>query len=157
MSGKLIVKNKNGTKSVLSFLITAVVVLAVMIPMARMLLTRAQTGLLTQIGIAILVPVLIVVLRPEMDKLLSGGKQISNTLPWVIQNGTLMLGDTEIPLKTIKMVYCWQKGSAWTINIETTGKNQLLRSVSGPDEEESIQRLYELVDALGYRSQWKEV
>ena len=157
MSGELIVKNKNGSKSALSFLVTAVVVLAVMLPMARVLLTRMETGLLTQIGIAILIPVLIVVLRPEMDKLFSGGKQVADTLPWSISGGTLMLGEKAIPLKSIKMVYCWQKGSAWTINIETTGRNQLLRSVSGPDEEESVQRLYELVDALGYRSQWKEV
>ena len=157
MSGELIVKNKNGSKSALSFLITAVVVLAVMLPMARMLLTRMETGLMTQIGIAVLVPVLIVVVRPEMEKLISGGKQqTARTLPWAITKGTLLLGETEIPLKSIKMVYCWQKGSAWTINIETTGKNQLLRSVDGPEEEESVQRLYELVDALGYRSQWKE-
>lgn len=157
MSGELIVKSKNGTKSVLSFLITAVVVLAVMIPMARMLRNQMENGTMTQIGFAILIPVLIVILRPEMDKLLSGSKQSAGTLPWNIAGGALTLGDTVIPLKTIKMVYCWQKGSAWTINIETTGKNQLLRSVDGPDEEESIQRLYELVDALGYRSQWKEV
>ena len=157
MSGELIVKNKNGSKRALSFLVTAAVVLAVMLPMARMLRDQIEKGTLTQIGFAILIPVLIVVVRPEMEKLFSGGKQVTETLPWSISGGTLMLGETEIPLKTIKMVYCWQKGSAWTINIETTGKNQVLRSVDGPDEEESVQRLYELVDALGYRSQWKEV
>ena len=157
MSGELIVKNKNRSKSALSFLVTAVVVLAVMLPLARMLRTQLEKGTMTQIGFAILIPVLIVVVRPEMDKLFSGGKQVTEILPWSISSGSLMLGDTEIPLKTIKMVYCWQKGNAWTVNIETTGKNQLLRSVGGPDEEESVQRLYELVDALGYRSQWKEV
>ena len=157
MSGELIVKNKNRLKSALSFLVTAVVVLAVMLPLARMLRTQLEKGTMTQIGFAILIPVLIVVVRPEMDKLFSGGKQVTEILPWSISSGSLMLGETEIPLKTIKMVYCWQKGNAWTVNIETTGKNQLLRSVSGPDEEESVQRLYELVDALGYRSQWKEV
>ena len=157
MSGELIVKNKGGAKGALSFLVTAALVLVVMLPLARMMLTRMATGMLTQIGIAILVPVLIVVLRPEMEKLLPGGKQTTELLPWVIRGGVLTLGETEIPLKTIKMVYCWQKGNAWTINIETTGKNQLLRSVGGADEEESVQRLYDLVDALGYRSQWKEV
>ena len=156
MSGELIVKNKSGSKSALSFLITAVVVLAVMLPMARMMKNLLEKGTMTQIGFAILVPVLIVVLRPEMEKLLTGGKQTVTTLPWSIAGGALTLGETVIPLKTIKMVYCWQKGSAWTINIETTGRNQLLRSVSGPDEEESVQRLYDLVDALGYRGQWKE-
>lgn len=157
MSGELIVKNKKGGKGFLSFLITAAVVLAVMIPLARMLRVQLEKGTMTQIGFAILVPVLIVVLRPEMEKLLSGGKEPNMTLPWCIANGVFMLGETQIPLKAIKMVYCWQRGSAWTINIETTGRNQLLRSVDGPDKEESVQRLYELVDALGYRSQWKEV
>ena len=157
MSGELIVKNKKGGKGFLSFLITAAVVLAVMIPLARMLRVQLEKGTMTQIGFAILVPVLIVVLRPEMEKLLSGGKESNMALPWCIANGVFMLGGTRIPLKTIKMVYCWQRGSAWTINIETTGRNQLLRSVDGPDKEESVQRLYELVDALGYRSQWKEV
>ena len=157
MSGELIVKNKSGSKGALSFLVTAALVLVVMIPMARMMKNLLEKGTMTQIGFAILIPVLIVVLRPEMDKLISGGKQPAETLPWAIRNGTLTLGDKEIPLKTIKMVYCWQKGSTWTINIETTGRNQLLRSVDGPDEEESVQRLYDLVDALGYRSQWKEV
>ena len=158
MSGEVIVKNKSGSKGTLSFLVTAAVVLAVMLPMARVLLTRIQTGLLTQIGIAVLVPVLIVVLRPEMDKLISGGKQEPvQTIPWSIQNRILTLGETEIPMKTIKMVYCWQKNGRWTINIETTGKNQLLHSAEGAEAEDSIQSLYDLVDALGYRSQWKEV
>lgn len=156
MSGELLVKNQKGGKSALSFLITAAVVLAVMLPLARVLLGSEKTGLLTQVGFAILVPVLIVLLRPQMDRLLSGGTASAGTLPWRIADGALTLGETVIPLKTIKMVYCWQKGSAWTVNIETTGKNQLLRSVDGDDEEESVQRLYELVDALGYRSQWKE-
>lgn len=156
MSGELLVKNQKGGKSALSFLITAAVVLAVTLPVARMLLGSGKTGLLTQVGFAILVPVLIVLLRPQMDRLLSGGGTSAGTLPWHIANGALTLGETVIPLKTIKMVYCWQKGSAWTVNIETTGKNQLLCSVDGDNEEESVQRLYELVDALGYRSQWKE-
>lgn len=154
MSGELLVKNQRGGKSALSFLVTAAVVLAVTLPLARMLLGSGKTGTLTQVGVAILVPVLIVLLRPQMDRLFSGGRAPTGTLPWRIADGTLTLGETVIPLKAIKMVYCWQKGDAWTVNIETTGKNQLLRSVDGDDE--SVQRLYELVDALGYRSQWKE-
>ena len=159
MSGELIVKSKSGFRGGISFLLTAVVVLAVMLPLARMMKNLLEQGMMTQIGFAILVPVLIVVLRPELEKLLPGGGQKGTTevLPWVIRGGILMLGETEIPLKTIKKVYCWQKGNAWTVNIETTGRNQLFHSVSGPEEEESVQRLYELVDALGYRSQWKEV
>ena len=66
----------------------------------------------------------------------------------------LTLGETEIPQKTIKMVYCWEKDGDWTVNIETTGKNQLLRSVEG--DARSVRQLYALVDALGFRSQWRE-
>ena len=149
MSGELIVKNNDSKKNLLAFLITAVVVLAVMLPLARMLLT--------QIAIAILVPVLIVVLQPEMMKLLSGGRKVTSTIPWSVQNRVLMLGDAEIPMKSIKKVHCWQKNGTWTINIETTGKNQVFHSADGADAEDSIQSLYDLVDALGYRSQWREV
>ena len=66
----------------------------------------------------------------------------------------LTLGETEIPQKTIKMVYSWEKDGDWTVNIETTGKNQLLRSVEG--DARSVRQLYALVDALGFRSQWRE-
>jgi hypothetical protein len=134
------------------------VVLAVMLPMARVMKDLLEKGTMTQIGFAILIPVLIVVLQPEMKKLISGGKKPSSAvIPWSIRNRVLTLGDVEIPQKSIKMVHCWQKNGAWTINIETTGKNRLLKSADGADAEDSIQSLYDLVDALGYRSQWKEV
>ena len=158
MSGELIVKNKGGSKSVLSFLVTAALVLVVMLPMGHVMKGLLEKGTMTHIGFAILIPVLIVLLRPEMEKLLSGGrKEPVRTIPWSIQNRILTLGETEIPMKTIKMVYCWQKNGSWTINIETTGKNQLLHSAEGAEAEDSIQSLYDLVDALGYRSQWKEL
>ena len=91
-----------------TFFLTAVVVLAVMLPLARMLRTQLEKGTMTQIGFAILIPVLIVVVRPEMEKLFFGGKQVTEILPWSISSGSLIMGETEIPLKTIKMVYCWQ-------------------------------------------------
>jgi hypothetical protein len=93
-----------------------------------------------------------------MKKLISGGKKPSSAvIPWSIRNRVLTLGDIEIPQKSIKMVHCWQKNGAWTVNIETTGKNRLLKSADGAEAEDSIQSLYDLVEALGYRSQWKEV
>ena len=119
-----------------------------------MLYTRLQAGLMSQIGIAILVPVLIWLLYPQMMKLLPGGKGACETLRWTIRDGVLKLGETEIPQKSIKMVYCWEKDGSWTVNIETTGKNQLLRSVEG--DARSVRQLYALVDALGYRGQWRE-
>lgn len=158
MSGELIVKGGGGKKTALSLILTAALVILVMMPMARVLQTNLQTGMLTQIGIAILVPILIWLLYPQMAKLLPGGKDGGKqTLRWSIQNQTLTLGDTEIPLSEIKMVYCWKKNDGWTVNIETTGKNVLLRSLDeGAEAERSAQRLYDLVEALGYRAQWKE-
>lgn len=158
MSGEVTIKSSSGWQSrLLALIITAAVTLAVMIPIMRTLETRAQTGMMTQIGIAILVPVLIWLLYPQMMKLLPGSAKKNQTLPWSIQNGTLTLGGAVIPQNTIKMVHCWQKEDAWTINIETTGKNYLLRSVEGEQAARSVRQLYALVDALGYRSQWREV
>lgn len=154
MSGELTIKRSGGWRKAAALGITAAVIILVMLPMARMLSTRLQTGLMTQIGIAILVPVLIWLLYPQMMKLLPGAKSASETMRWTIQSGVLTLGDAVVPQKSIKMVYCWEKDGSWTVNIETTGKNQLLRSVEG--DARSMRQLYALVDALGYRSQWRE-
>ena len=154
MSGELTIKRSGGWRKAAVLGITAAVILLIMLPMARMLSTRLQAGLMSQIGIAILVPVLIWLLYPQMMKLLPGGKEACETLRWTIQDGVLNLGETEIPQKSIKMVYCWEKDGSWTVNIETTGKNQLLRSVEG--DARSVRQLYALVDALGYRGQWRE-
>ena len=61
-------------------------------------------------------------------------------------------------------MYCWPNrdalghtGAGWTINIETTGKNQVLRSLTeGEDLERSVGQLRALVEALGYGSRWEE-
>ena len=154
MSGELTIKRSGGWRKAAALGITAAVIILVMLPMARMLSTRLRSGLMTQIGIAILVPVLIWLLYPQMMKLLPGAKSASETMRWTIQSGVLTLGDAVVPQKSIKMVYCWEKDGNWTVNIETTGKNQLLRSVEG--DARSVRQLYALVDALGYRSQWRE-
>ena len=155
MSGELTIKRSGGWRKAEALGITAVLILLIMLPMARVLSTRLQTGLMTQFGIAILVPVLIWLLYPQMMKLLPGDKGNSETLRWTIRDGVLILGETAIPQKSIKMVYCWEKDGDWTVNIETTGKNQLLRSVEG--DARSVRQLYALVDALGFRSQWREI
>lgn len=161
MSGELTIKNDSGlAKRLLGLVITAAVVLAVTVPLLRSLAVRSangEPGLMTQVAMAILVPVLIWLLHPQMMNLLPGGKQKNATLRWTIQNSVLTLGDREIPLSSIKMVHCWQKGDSWTVNIETTGRNQLLRSAEGEEAARSVRQLYALVDALGYRSQWREV
>ena len=43
------------------------------------------------------------------------------------------------------------------MNIETTGKNQLLRSLTeGEEVDHSVRQLRALVVALGYGAQWQE-
>lgn len=159
MAGELTLKSGWGKKNFLALVITAAVTLAVALPVLRMLASRAengQLGLMTQVGVAIVVPIVIWLLYPQMRTLLGG--EARQTLHWSLWDGVLTLGDAVIPQNTIKMVYCWKKNDSWTINIETTGKNYLLRALDeGTEKDRSIQRLYDLVDALGYRSQWKEV
>ena len=69
----------------------------------------------------------------------------------------LVAGDTFRAAAADQLEIWAGRSGAWTINIETTGKNRLLKSADGADAEDSIQSLYDLVEALGYRSQWKEV
>lgn len=153
MSGELILKKRDSwQKRLLALLVTAVVTLAVVWPMVRVMARRTEGGPLSQFGLAIVVPLIYYL----MLQLLTG-KGSSEVVPWHIEGGLLMLGDTSIPLESIKMVHCWKQDQKWTVNIETTGKNQLLRACTeGEEKERSVQRLYELVDALGYRAQWKE-
>ena len=62
------------------------------------------------------------------------------------------------------MVHCWpnrdalgHQGAGWTVNIETTGKTELLRSRTGEKEaKQSARQLRALVVALGYGSAWAE-
>ena len=58
MSGELTIKRSGGWRKAAALGITAAVILLIMLPMARMLSTRLRSGLMTQIGIAVLVPVL---------------------------------------------------------------------------------------------------
>ncbi len=154
MSGEVTVKRKGGWQKAAALGITAGLILLVTLPIARTLLRQLETGLMTQLGIALLVPVLIWLLYPQMLKLMPGGKDAGAVLRWTIAGGVLTLGERQIPLTSVKMVYCWEKNGDWTVNIETDGKNELLRSVEG--DARSVRQLYALVDALGYRGQWHE-
>ena len=77
---------------------------------------------------------------------------------------TLVLGEVSIPRESIKMVHCWPNRDSlgfstpgWTVNIETDGKNQVLRTLTeGSPAETSAALLRELVVALGYGRNWPE-
>ena len=83
---------------------------------------------------------------------------------WTVTEDTLILDGKTIPRGSIRNVHCWPNRDAlgnvlggWTVNIETTGKNHLLRSLKeGPDMERSVNSLHALVEAMGYGRNWKE-
>lgn len=82
-------------------------------------------------------------------------------LPWRVESGTLTLGEASIPLESIRKVHCWpgrnalgQSTGNMVVNIETTGKNRVLRTLSGARAEESAASLEQLVRALGYGDAW---
>ena len=87
---------------------------------------------------------------------LSHGGQ-SRRIAWELTDAALILDGETIPRETIKGVYCWPARDAfghsrngWTVNIETTGRNTLLRSLtSGDGAEASARELETLVRALG--------
>ena len=85
----------------------------------------------------------------------------TGTLPWRVEDETLTLGEVSIPLESIRKVHCWpgrnilgQSTGNVVVNIETTGKNQVLRSLDGERARESEAALEELVRALGYGAAW---
>ena len=100
-------------------------------------------------------------LYPAISALLPGGQQ---SVSWSVTATELRLGGQTVDRDTIKMVHCWpgrdalgNRRSGYTVNIETAGKNFLLRSAAeGQDAEKSAAQLRALVSALGYGRQWPE-
>ena len=59
-------------------------------------------------------------------------------------------------IRNIRAVYEGIRGGGWVVNIETTGKNRVFRSLAeGEDADRSARSLEELVCALGYQHQWE--
>lgn len=120
-------------------------------------------GMKMTICAAVLVYVLFRVLYPVFARLFIREER-DQAGTWRVTPDTLYLNDLAIPRSNIKMVYCWPNRNAlghssagWTVNIETTGKNQLLRSLtSGEEADRSVRQLRALVVALGYGAQWRE-
>ena len=117
------------------------------------------TGLARGIVAALGAYVIFRLLYPMTAGMFPGGREETT---WMVTADKLVLGQTEIPLDTIKMVHCWPNrdalghaGAGWTVNIETTGKNHLLRSLTeGEGLDQSVRQLRALVVALGYGGQW---
>lgn len=126
-------------------------------------LSPLEEGLARAALAAVLAYVIFRVFYPVIAGALGRG-QTGRTVTWRLDGETLDLGELKIPRASIKMVHCWpnrdalgHQGGGWTVNIETTGKNQVLRTLTeGEDLERSVTGLRALVAALGYDSQWQE-
>lgn len=159
MSGELILENKSWARTALALAGTCVPAVGLTV----LLLSYVPLeGLPLLVCAALLVYVLFRVFYPAVSRLLPRGQEQPRT--WTVTPDTLLLGETAVPRDTIKMVHCWPNrdalghaGAGWVVNIETTGKNHLLRSLSeGEAADRSVRQLRALVIALGYGAQWRE-
>ena len=135
------------------------------VPLA--LSTGAGSNSRSEMGIAVVFGVLVLVLwwalYPVLSRAFSKGKD-SGRVRWTLTEEQLTIGDDVICLDTVKTVHCWTNRSALgtadgglTVNIETSGKNRVLRSLrAGEEAAESERLLRELVTALGYGARLPE-
>lgn len=163
MSGKLTLENGGGWKrTVPVLLLTMAAALALTWLAAACVLSRLSLDGMSFTIVAVLIAyVLFRAFYPLFSRLVPG-EEVLRTVSWTLTEEALTIGGDVIPRNTIRQVHCWPNRDAlgnrfagWTVNIETTGKNRLLRSVT--DEklaESSAQHLRELVAALGYGSRW---
>lgn len=173
MSGNILVSAGSGRRTllrlVLSLAATAVVAYLLW-PVALPFLERVHmeplwgienmTKIARSAVVAVGVYVVFSLLSYCFERLLPDNGE-TGTLPWRVEDETLTLGEVSIPLESIRKVHCWpgrnilgQSTGNVVVNIETTGKNQVLRSLDGERARESEAALEELVRALGYGAAW---
>jgi len=159
MSGELLLQN-GGKRTLPTLVLTCL--LAGGISVVWMRYIRLE-GIARGALIALVVYILFRVLYPVCAKVFTP-KDSGAPGTWTVTPDTLYLNETAIPRSTIKMVHCWPNrdalghtGAGWTINIETTGKNHVLRTLTeGEDLDRSVRQLRAMVVALGYGAQWQE-
>ena len=157
MTGELILENSGWKRRLPAMAATAVAEAAVVWPAVALMLRRGVHGLMLQISTAVLALVLWWVLYPAVSRLFFREGE-HGRVRWTLTGDSLTIGEDVIPLGTVKAVHCWANRSALgtadgglTVNIETSGKNRVLRSLrSGQEAETSDRLLRELVEAMGY-------
>ncbi len=164
MSGKITVQSGSGVgRTALLVLLSAGASLALCLLAGPVLLDAlGLEGGLRGAALAVAAYVIFRTLYGALGKAAPGGG--IRTAAWSIDGGVLTLDGGAVPLGDIRAVYCWPNRDAlghvlagWTVNIETVGKNRVLRSVTeGPAAELSVRQLRALVDALGYGDRWQE-
>lgn len=158
MSGELTLEKTNWMGTLFAVLVSVLIAggLTVLI-MSRLHVTGIGQAVTAGLGAYVIFRLL----YPMTAGMFPGGRAETT---WTVTADKLVLGQREIPRSTIKMVHCWpnrdalgHQGAGWTVNIETTGKNELLRSRTGEKEaKQSARQLRALVVALGYGSAWAE-
>ena len=157
MKGELILKNGGWKRWLPAAAITILAEVAALWPAISLMLRRGVHGLMLQISTGVLGLVLWWVLYPAVSRLFSRERE-NGRVRWTLTGDSLTIGEDVIPLETVKTVHCWANRSALgtadgglTVNIETSGKNRVLRSLrSGQEAETSDRLLRELVEAMGY-------
>ena len=160
MSGELLLKNHSWRQVLPGLLLAAAAAAGVTFWALQYL---PLEGLAQAAVAALIAYVLFRVLYPVCTGLFSKG-QTASAGTWRVTEDTLYLNDTAIPRSSIRQVHCWPNrdalghaGAGWTVNIETTGKNHLLRTLTeGADADRSVRQLRAMVVALGYGSQWTD-
>lgn len=173
MSGTILISAGSAGRTLMKLALSLAVTLAVIClvwPFALPYLERVQvepmwgirnmTGLARGVLVALGAYVIFALVRYLLERLLPERGNTAS-VSWRVAGGTLTLGDDAIPLSTIRKVHCWpgrnilgQSTGNMVVNIETTGKNRVLRTLSGEQAEESAAALERLVRALGYGAAW---
>ena len=173
MSGTIIVSARNTSRTLIKLALTlaaTVVVIYLLWPVAYPALERVEMGSawgfanMTELARGLLVAVGVYVVFSLVGYLLERllpERGDTASVPWRVSGGTLTLGEDAIPLDSIRQVHCWpgrnilgQSTGNIVVNIETTGKIRVLRTLSGERAEESADALERLVRALGYGAAW---
>ena len=161
MTGKLILEAEGTWKRIaLVWLLSIAVTLAIVIPLSAAV---PWEGLSRGAVLAIAAYVLMRCAYRLFFTLLPQ-RETMRTVTWTVTEDALVLDGKIIPRSAIRNVHCWPNRDSlgysapgWTVNIETDGKNELLRSLTdGSPAETSAALLRELVAALGYDRNWPE-
>ena len=146
MSGEIRLE-QGGWRQWLPWLLSLAVAISLLFLAVSYMARRGLGGIGLQIGSAVIALALCWALRACLAPLFAGK---GASMRWTLEGDILTLDGDAIPLSSIRRVHCWKKGEGHIVNIETTGKNRLLRPAPGGDA-----ALRQMVEALGYGQSWE--
>lgn len=161
MSGKLLLEpDAQWGRSVPAAIVSVLASFLLVVVSYSALETRVELeGIAFQVAAVVTAYILFRFIYPVVAGWMGRGEE--QTLPWTLTEQTLTLGTVSIPRDKIRKVHCWpgrnalgQSTGNMVVNIETTGKNRVLRTLSGDRAQESADALEQLVRALGYGADW---